>query len=39
MNREFLKSLGLDEETIEKIMAEHGKSVEKFKNDAEDLKK
>lgn len=33
MNREFLKGLGLDDEQIEKAMAEHGKTVNKAKDD------
>lgn len=33
MNREFLKGLGVDEENIDKIMAEHGKTVTKVKDD------
>lgn len=32
MNREFLKSLGLDDAAIEKAMAEHGKTVELHKS-------
>lgn len=31
MTREYLKSLGLDDETINKIMIEHGKSTESLK--------
>lgn len=31
MNREFLKALGLEDEAIDKIMAEHGKTVNKTK--------
>lgn len=27
MNREFLKALGLEDETIEKVMAEHGRTL------------
>lgn len=27
MKREFLKDLGIEDETIEKIMTEHGKTV------------
>lgn len=34
MKREFLKELGLGGEQIEKIMAEHGKAVDKIKNAA-----
>lgn len=33
MNREFLKGLGIEDEQIEKIMAEHGKTVNKTKDD------
>lgn len=33
MNREFLKGLGVDDENIEKIMTEHGKTVTKVKDD------
>ena len=33
MKREFLKELGLTDEQIEKVMAEHGKGIEKFKED------
>jgi chromosome segregation ATPase len=33
MNREFLKGLGLEDEAIEKIMAENGRDIEKFKSD------
>lgn len=33
MKREFLKDLGLTDEQIEKVMAEHGKGIEKFKED------
>lgn len=35
MKREFLEGLGLSEEQMEQIMKEHGKSVEKYKKDAE----
>lgn len=31
MKRDFLKEVGLNEEQIEKIMAEYGKSVEKIR--------
>ncbi|MBM4762714.1 phage scaffolding protein [Bacillus sp. B15-48] len=31
MNREFLKNLGLEDEAIDKIMSEHGKTVNKTK--------
>ncbi|VDG98900.1 Phage minor structural protein GP20 [Lysinibacillus sphaericus] len=37
MNREFLKSLGLEDEAIDKIMAEHGKTVNKTKEDLESV--
>lgn len=33
MNREFLKSLGLDDEAVEKAMAEHGKVVNATKDE------
>ena len=35
--REFLKSLDLDKETIETIMAEHGKLITEAKEKAKDL--
>ena len=35
MKREFLKELGLGGEQIEKIMAEHGKVVDKIRTTAE----
>lgn len=31
MKREFLKDLGIEDETIDKIMAEHGKDIESYK--------
>lgn len=31
MERKFLEELGLDKDTLEKVMAEHGKDVEKHK--------
>ena len=31
MNREFLESLGLEKEAIDKVMAEHGKAVQAVK--------
>jgi len=37
MKREFLKGLGLDDEAIEKVMAEHGKSVNAEKAKVQDL--
>lgn len=37
MKREFLKSLGLEEEMIDKIMAEHGKSISIEKAKGDDL--
>ncbi|WP_342505631.1 phage scaffolding protein [Sporosarcina sp. FSL K6-2383] len=37
MNREFLKGLGLDDAAIDKIMAEHGKTVESHKSKVTDL--
>lgn len=39
MKREFLKELGLEDEAINKIMAEHGKAIQSVKpDDYEDLK-
>lgn len=35
MKREFLKELGLEDEAIDKIMAEHGKTVNETKQKAE----
>lgn len=35
VKREFLKGLELSDEAIDKIMAENGKDIEKFKKDAE----
>lgn len=35
MKREFLKSLGLEDEAIDKIMAENGSDIEKYKTDAQ----
>ena len=37
--REFLKGLDLDKETIDTIMAEHGKNIQGLKEDNESLKK
>lgn len=37
MNREFLKGLGLDDEAVNKAMAEHGKSIESHKAKNTDL--
>jgi SMC interacting uncharacterized protein involved in chromosome segregation len=37
MNREFLKGLGLEDETINQIMAEHGKTVNKTKEQLESI--
>lgn len=37
MNREFLRGLGLDDAAIDKIMAEHGKTIETQKAKAADL--
>lgn len=34
MNREFLEGLGLEKETIDKIMAEYGKSINSYKEKA-----
>lgn len=38
MNREFLESLGLEKELIEKIIAEHGKSTQKVKTELDEVK-
>lgn len=35
MNREFLEGLGLEKETIDKVMAEHGKTLNDTKNQLE----
>ena len=35
MKREFLEELGLDKEVIDKIMAEHGKSIQNLKQEQE----
>ena len=35
MKREFLEELGLDKEAIDKIMAEHGKSIQSLKQEQE----
>lgn len=35
MKREFLKELGIEDEVINKIMAEHGKSINDFKEKAD----
>jgi len=39
MKREFLKGLGISEELVESIMAEHGKTVEANKTEAETLRR
>lgn len=36
MKRSFLKELGLESDVIDKIMAENGKDIEKYKSDIED---
>lgn len=36
MKRSFLKELGLESEAIDKIMAENGRDIEKYKTDIED---
>lgn len=36
MKRSFLKELGLDSEVVDKVMAENGKDIEKYKTDIED---
>lgn len=38
MNRDFLKDFGLEQDQINKIMAEHGKSVQALKQEVEELK-
>ncbi|MGO1044509.1 phage scaffolding protein [Clostridioides difficile] len=38
MKREFLKSLGLEDEIIEKIMSENGRDIEKYKKEVEKKK-
>lgn len=37
MNREFLKGLGLDDAAIDKVMTEHGKTIESQKTKVTDL--
>ena len=37
MNREFLQNLGLEKEVIDKIMAEHGKTIQELKPAQEEL--
>jgi len=32
MNREFLKNLGLEDDVVDKVMAEYGKSVQSYKD-------
>ena len=36
MRRSFLRELGIDAEVIDKIMAENGKDIEKYKSEIED---
>lgn len=39
MNREFLEKLGLEKEVIDKVMAEHGKTIQEIKpKDYDDVK-
>lgn len=38
MERQFLVDLGLEKETIDKIMAEHGKDIEKHKGNSDKYK-
>lgn len=38
MKREFLENLGLEKETVDKIMAEHGASVEREKDKVKQVK-
>ena len=35
MDREFLKGLGLEKEDVDKVMAEHGKAINKAKGESE----
>src|SRR5690625_2596688 len=35
MNREFLQNLGLEKEVIDKIMSEHGKTIQGMKQEQE----
>ena len=37
MNREFLEGLGLEKETIDKVMSEYGKSVNSYTEKIEEL--
>ena len=37
MKREFLKGLELSEEQIDRIMAEYGRSVERYKEDGQTI--
>ncbi len=37
MNREFLKGLGLEDDAIDKVMAEHGKTVNSIKDKADSV--
>lgn len=39
MKREFLKELGLTDEQIDRVMAENGKDIEKYKSDLETKEK
>ncbi len=38
MQRKFLEALGIAEDVIEKIMAEHGKDIERFKTERDGFK-
>lgn len=38
MDRKFLEGLNLEKDTVETIMSEYGKSIEKYKADADNLK-
>lgn len=38
MNREFLKGLGLEDDAIDKVMAEHGKTVNATKGELDSIK-
>lgn len=37
MERKFLEGLGLDKDTVEKVMAEHGKTIEQHKQQLTDI--
>ena len=37
MERDFLKKLGLDDDTTDKVMAQYGKDIQAYKDKAEKL--